>query len=39
MNRMKYFFAKIRLALATCRAKGAKDLMDKVIRSSRAKKE
>lgn len=39
MNRIKYFFAKIRLALATCRAKTAKGLMDKVIRSSRAKKE
>lgn len=39
MNRIKYFFAKIRLALATCRAKTAKDLMNKVIRSSRTKKE
>lgn len=39
MNYIKYFFAKIRLALATCRAKIAKDLMDKVIASSRAKTE
>ena len=39
MNRIKFFFAKIRLALANRRAIVAKGLMDKVIRSSRAKKE
>lgn len=39
MNRIKFFFAKIRLALANRRAIVAKELMDKVIRSSRAKKE
>lgn len=39
MNRIKFFFAKIRLALANRRANIAKDLMDKVIRSSRAKTE
>lgn len=39
MNFIKYFFAKVRLALATCRANTAKDLMDKVIASSRAKTE
>ena len=39
MNRIKFFFAKIRLALANRRAIVAKELMDKVIRSTRAKKE
>lgn len=39
MNRIKYFFAKIRLVFTACRAKSAKDLMNKVIISSRAKKE
>lgn len=39
MNRIKYLFAKIRLTLATCRANSAKGLMNKVIRSSRAKTE
>ena len=39
MNRINFFFAKIRLALANRRAIVAKELMDKVIRSSRAKKE
>lgn len=39
MNRINFFFAKIRLALANRRAIVAKGLMDKVIRSSRAKKE
>ena len=39
MNRIKYIFAKARLVLTTCRAKAAKDLMDKVIRSTKAKKE
>lgn len=39
MNRIKFFFAKIRLALANRRANVAKELMDKVIRSSRAKTE
>ncbi len=39
MNRIKYIFAKARLVLSTCRAKAAKDLMDKVIRSTKAKKE
>ena len=39
MNRIKFFFAKIRLALTNRRAIVAKELMDKVIRSTRAKKE
>ena len=39
MNRIKYIFAKARLVLTTCRAKAAKELMDKVIRSTKAKKE
>lgn len=39
MNRIKFFLAKIRLAVANRRAIVAKDLMDKVIRSSRAKAE
>lgn len=39
MNRINFFFAKIRLALANRRAIVAKGLIDKVIRSSRAKKE
>ena len=39
MNHINFFFAKIRLALANRRAIVAKGLMDKVIRSSRAKKE
>lgn len=39
MNLIKFLFAKIRLALANRRAIVAKELMDKVIRSSRAKKE
>ena len=39
MNRIKFFFAKIRLVLANRRAIVAKELMDKVIRSTRAKKE
>ena len=39
MNRINFFFAKIRLALANRRAIVAKELMDKVIRSTRAKKE
>ena len=39
MNRIKYFFAKIRLTLTTCRAKTAKKLMNKVIAGSRVKAE
>ena len=39
MNLIKFFFAKIRLALANRKTIVAKELMDKVIRSSRAKKE
>lgn len=39
MNRVKYFCAKIRLTLANRRANIAKNRMDKVIFSSRAKKE
>lgn len=39
MNLIKFFFAKIRLTLANRKAIVAKKLMDKVIRSSRAKTE
>lgn len=39
MNYIKYLFAKIRLTFATCKVNIAKGLMNKVIRSSRAKTE
>lgn len=39
MNHIKFFFAEIRLAFANRRANVAKELMDKVIAGSSAKKE
>lgn len=39
MNCIKCIFAKARLVLTTCRVKVAKKLMDKIIRSTKAKKE
>lgn len=35
MDKIKYLFAKVCLVFASCRAKSAKDLMNKIIKSSK----